>query len=269
MSKDLINTGVAGDVTTGDSLFVGGGKINSMFSEIYDAFAPKGANPQIIQATGYYQIPARTAFTFPVAPGSQQIVDTRNGSIVVKLPNGKIGDMVRLRDVYGSWANSPCTVRADGLEKIDGEFTDVVFSTAFIDLTFVCIDDRAGSVNWTYHAELLHTRNLPLIDKTFVFTPSTPVTYVLGPLDSFSAATLLISGLMQNGGIGITSSETHIAHDGTNLVYSESAVLSTGLSRVFDIDFSIQSGNVVMSLTTTINQVKVQVKSTNTTKILI
>ncbi|UOL48761.1 baseplate wedge tail fiber connector [Pseudomonas phage Astolliot] len=269
MSKDLINTGVAGDSTTGDSLFVGGGKINSMFQEVYDAFAPKNANPQIIQATGYYQTPARTAFTFPVPTGSQQNIDTRNGSIVVKLPNGKVGDMVRVRDVYGSWEHSPCTVRADGLEKIDGEFTDVVFSQAFTDLTFVCIDDTPGSVNWTYSAQLLSSRNLPLIDKTFVFTPTTPVTYVLGSVSSFTAATLMISGLMQLGGLGVTSSETHIAHDGTNLVYSESAVLSTGTSRVFDIDFSIQSGNVVMSLTTTIGQVKVQVKSTNTTRILI
>lgn len=269
MSKDLINTGIAGDSTTGDSLFVGGGKINSMFQEVYDAFAPKGANPQIIQATGYYQTPARTAFTFPVPAGSQQNIDTRNGSIVVKLPNGKVGDMVRIRDIYGSWANSPCTVRADGLEKIDGEFTDVVFPIAYSDITFVCIDDTAGSVNWTYSIQLLSSRNLLLIDKTFSITPSTPVTFILGATDTFTSANLMISGLMQLGGLGVTSSETHIAHDGTNLVYSESAVLSTGTTRVFDVDFSIQSGNVVMVLTTTVAQVKVHVKSTNSIKILI
>lgn len=269
MSKDLINTGVAGDATTGDNLFTGGNKINTMFQEIYDAFAQKGANPQIIHGTGYWQSPARTSFTFPVAPGSQFNVDTRNGSLVVKLPNGKIGEIVRFRDVYGSWASSPVTVRPDGLEKIDGGLGDLVFSVAFSELTFVCIDDTPGSVNWTYSLRLLNKRDLRLIDKTFVLTPATPVTYVIGSTDSFVSAKLLIAGLQQSGGTSVTSSEIHLAQDGTTHVYTESSVLGTGPTRVYDVDFSIQSGNVLMTLTTTLAQAKIQVRSTDFTKILI
>lgn len=269
MSKDLINTGVAGDATTGDNLFTGGNKINTMFQEIYDAFAQKGANPQIIHGTGYWQSPARTSFTFPVAPGSQFNVDTRNGSLVVKLPNGKIGEIVRFRDVYGSWASSPVTVRPDGLEKIDGGLGDLVFSVAFSEVTFVCIDDTPGSVNWTYSLRLLNKRDLRLIDKTFVLTPATPVTYVIGATDSFVSAKFLIAGLQQSGGTSVTSSEIHLAQDGTTHVYTESSVLGTGPARVYDIDFSIQSGNVLMTLTTTLAQAKIQVRSTDFTKILI
>lgn len=269
MSKDLINTGVAGDATTGDNLFTGGNKINSMFQEIYDAFAQKGANPQIIHGTGYWQSPSRTSFTFPVAPGSQFNVDTRNGSLVVKLPNGKIGEIVRFRDVYGSWASSPVTVKPDGLEKIDGGLGDLVFSVAFSELTFVCIDDTPGSVNWTYSLRLLNKRDLRLIDKTFVLTPATPVTYVIGATDSFVSAKFLIAGLQQSGGTSVTSSEIHLAQDGTTHVYTESSVLGTGPTRVYDVDFSIQSGNVLMTLTTTLAQAKIQVRSTDFTKILI
>lgn len=269
MSKDLINTGIAGDATTGDNLFTGGNKINSMFQEVYDAFAQKGANPQIIHGTGYWQSPSRTSFTFPITPGSQLNVDTRNGSIVVKLPNGKIGEIVRLRDIYGSWTSSPCSVRPDGLEKIDGGLGDLVFSNAFTELTFVCIDDTPGSVNWTYSLRLLNERELRLVDKIFVLTPATPATYVIGPTDSFVSAKFIIAGLQQSGGTSVTSSEIHLAQDGTTHVYTESSVLGTGSARVYDVDFSIQSGNVLMTLSTTLAQAKIQVRSTDFTKILI
>lgn len=269
MSKDLINTGVAGDATTGDNLFTGGNKINSMFQEIYDAFAQKNANPQIIHATGYWQSPSRTSYTFPIAPGSQLNVDTRNGSLVVKLPNGKIGEMVRIRDVYGSWANSPVTVRPDGLEKIDGLLGDLIFPIAFTELTFVCIDDTPGSINWTYSLRLLSERELRLIDKTFVLTPATPVTYVIGPTDAFVSAKFIIAGLQQSGGTSVTSSEIHLAQDGTTHVYTESSILSTGTIRVYDVDFSIQSGNVLITLSTTLAQAKIQIRATDFTKILI
>lgn len=269
MSKDLINTGVAGDATTGDNLFTGGNKINTMFQEIYDAFAQQGANPQIIHATGYWQSPSRTSFTFPITPGSQLNVDTRNGALVVKLPNGKIGESVKVRDIYGSWTNSPVTIRPDGLEKIDGAIGDLVFAIAFSEVTFVCIDDTPGSVNWTYSLRLLSERELRLVDKTFVLTPAVPVTYVIGPTTSFVSTKIIIAGLQQSGGTSVTSSEIHLAHDGTTHVYTESSVLSTGSTRVYDVDFSIQSGNVLMTLSTTLAQAKVQVRATDFTKILI
>lgn len=269
MSKDLINTGVAGDSTTGDNLFTGGNKINAMFHEIYEAFAKSNANPQTIHATGYYQTPNRTAYTFPVNPGSQLNVDTRNGAIVVKLPNGKVGEMVNIRDIYGSWVNSPVTVRPDGLEKIDGAIGDLTFGIAFLDVYFVCIDDTPGSVNWTYSLKLLTSRDLRLIDKTFILTAGTPQTYVIGPTSSFASAKLLMTGLQQSGGTSVTSSEIHLAHDGTTHVYTESAVLSTGANRVYDVDFSIQSGNVLMTVSTTLPQAKLVVRSTDFTKILI
>ncbi|MNC19473.1 Bacteriophage T4 gp9/10-like protein [compost metagenome] len=269
MSKDLINTGVAGDSTTGDNLFTGGNKVNQMFEEIYNAFGKQGANPQIIHASGYWQTPSRSSYTFPIAAGSQISADTRNGSLVVKLPNGKVGEMVRIRDIYGSWTNSPITVRPDGLEKIDGMLGDQVFGIAYTELTFVCIQDDVGSVNWTYSLRLMNERELRLIDNLFVLTPSTPVTYVIGPTDLFVAAKLLISGRQTSGGTSVTSSEIHLAHDGITNVYTESSVLGTGITRVYDVDFSIQSGNVLMTLSTTLAQAKVQVRSTDFTKFLI
>lgn len=267
MSKNLIDVGIAGDNTTGDTLFAGGTKINSMFSEVYDAFGKQGANPQDIHAAGYYQTPAAAYFSFPVKPGACLNVDTRNGSRTVKLPNGKIGEMVKLRDVYGSWANSPVTVSADGVEKIDGSVVPVVFGLNFLDITFVCIDDSPGSVNWTYHASKLDSRDIRVIDRIFILTPSTPVTYTIASVDQFTSLKLLVTGLQQSGGTAVTSSEIHLAQDGTTHVYTESAVLSTGSSRVYDIDFSLQSGNVLMTLSTTLTQAKVHVRSTDFTKI--
>lgn len=269
MSKDLINTGVAGDATTGDNLFTGGNKANSMFEEIYNAFGKQNANPQIIHASGYWQSPSRSSFTFPIVSGSQLNADTRNGSLVVKLPNGKLGESVRFRDIYGSWTNSPVTVRPDGLEKIDGALGDIVFGIAFSELTFVCIDDTPGSVNWTYSLRLLNEREIRLIDKTFILTSATPVTYVIGPTTSFVGAKILISGLQMDDGTSVTSSEIHLAHDGTTHVYTESSVLGTGTTRVYDVDFSIQSGNVLMMISTTLAHVKVQARSIDFTRILI
>lgn len=269
MSKDLILTGVAGDNTSGDNLFTGGNKINKMFSEIYDAFGKQGANPQDIHASGYYQTPTRNMYTFPVKPGSMLNVDTRNGVVTVKLPNGKLGEMVKLRDAFGSWKNSPVTVQADGVEKIDGSLTPVVFGSAFTEAVFVCIDDTPGSVNWTYSYKSLSDRDFRLIDQTFIVTPSAPITFSIGSVNAFTSAKLLVTGLQQNGGPSVTSSEIHLAHDGTTHVYNESSVLGTGTGRVYDIDFSIQSGNVLMSLTTTLPQVKVMVRATDYTRILI
>lgn len=267
MSKDLINTGIAGDATTGDNLFTGGNKVNAMFEELYAAFAKQGANPQNIHATGYYQTPARSFYTFPVTPGSQLNVDTRNGALTVKLPNGKSGEMVRIRDIFGSWGTSPVTIQADGVEKIDGSIATVLLNIPFIEVTFLCIDDTPGSVNWTYSIKSLMDRDLRLVDKTFIVTPSTPVSYVIGSVDAFTSLKLLVTGLQQSGGVSATSSEIHLAHDGTTHVYTESSVLGTGPSRVYDIDFSIQSGDVVMSLTTTLPQAKVVVRSTDYTRI--
>ena len=80
---------------------------------------------------------------------------------------------------------------------------------------------------------------------------------------------MLIAGLQQSGGTSVTSSEIHLAQDGTTHVYTESSILGTGTSRVYDVDFSIQSGNVLMTLSTTLAQAKIQVRSTDFTKILI
>lgn len=267
MSKDLIITGVAGDSTTGDNLFTGGNKINAMFSELYNAFAKQGANPQNIHATGYYQTPARAYYTFPIEAGAQLNVDTRNGALTVKLPNGKIGEMVKLRDIYGNWATSPVTVQADGLEKIDGSVAGVTFNVAFVEVIFRCISDTQGNVNWTYSLKSIMDRDLRLVDKTFIVTPGAPVNYTLGTTAAFTSAKLLVTGLQQVGGTAATSSEIHIVHDGTTHVYTESSVLGTGSSRVYDIDFSIQSGSVVMTLTTTLTQAKVMVRSTDYTRI--
>lgn len=275
MSKDLINTGVAGDSSTGDNLFTGGTKINAMFQEVYNAFGKVGANPQIIHATGYWQTPTRSSYTFPVAIGSQLNVDTRNGSLVVKLPNGKLGEMVKLRDVYGTWVDSPCIVRADGLEQIDHQLGDLVFDDAFSELTFVCTNDTPGFVNWTYSERFLNSRESPITpgneftDKVFELSSSSPVSFSLGTLSSFVSIKLTMAGLQLSGGTSATASDIHLAHDGTTHVYTESSVLNTGSARVYDVDFSVQSGNVLMSVSTTLPSVKVHIHSTAITKILI
>lgn len=275
MSKDLIKTGAAGDPTSGDSLFVGGNKINGMFQELYDAFGRRGANPQIIHATGYWQTPTRSSYTFPVAIGSQLNVDTRNGSLVVKLPNGKLGEMVRLRDAFGTWGSSPCVVRADGLEQIDSRLGDIVVDDPFSELTFVCVSDTPGSVNWTYSQTYLNDKGVPsqgqvkLIDRVFEITPTNPVTYALGSLSNFVSLKLMISGIQTEGGSLVTASEIHLAHDGVTNVYTESSVLNTGDTRVYAVNFNVQSGIVVMSLSTTLTKVKVHVLATDLIKILI
>lgn len=269
MSKDLINTGVAGDSTTGDNLFTGGNKINVMFDELYSAFSKQGANPQIIHATGYYQTPAQSYYTFPINAGAQLNVDTRNGALDVKLPNGKAGEMVKIRDVFGSWGTSPVTVHADGLEEIDGGIGTITFDIPFIEVVFLCIDDTPGSVNWTYSLKSISDRDLRLVDEIFIVTPSSPVSFVIGPVTAFTSVKMLVTGLQQSGGVAATSSEIHLVQDGTTHVYTESSVLGTSASRVYDIDFSIQSGTVVMALTTTLAQAKVAVRSTDFTRIVL
>jgi hypothetical protein len=269
MSKNLLITGVAGDNTTGDTLYNGATKLNAMLSEIYDAFGLQGSNPQDIHATGYYQTPARAYYTYPVEAGSMLNVDTRNGVLTVKLPNGKIGEMVKLRDPFGSWATNPISVKADGIEEIDSLLTPVVLNINFIEVTFVCINDTPGQVNWTYTLKSLMDRDVRLVDSVFVLTPSNPVTYTIGSTASFTSAQLFITGLQRTGGTAVTSSEIHLAHDGTTHVYNESSVLSTGTTRVYDIDFSIQSGSVIMTITTTLPQVKVAVRSTDFTRIVL
>lgn len=274
MSKNLINTGVVGDSSTGDSLFNGGVKINTMFEEIYDAFGLNGANPQNIHATGYFQTPPRTYYTFPIQPGAQLNVDTRNGDLTVKLPNGKIGEMVRIRDVYGSWLNSPVTVQPDGLESINGAIGGLVLNVALTDVLFVCINDTPGSVNWTYSISSISSKDIVksasgIIDRDFSLSLTTPITHLVCPLSVITTVKLLVSGLQTSGGVSATSSEIHLVTDGVTHSYNEFSVLNTGTDRVYDIDFSVVSGNLMMSITTLLASAKVHVQATDYTKILI
>lgn len=117
MAKVLIDLGTPGFPNTGDSLPVGGEKLNNHINDVYDAFSRKGAAPedQILQATGVYQYVGYDntildensgRFVYQSKVGEMLSIDME-GAVEIKLPDSAwVGSHVKIFRAVMSGPNS-------------------------------------------------------------------------------------------------------------------------------------------------------------------
>lgn len=148
MSKQTINLGSVVDDYTGDYLRQGGQKINANFDEIYDELG----DTSILFPAGAWKSWATTGsspdFLEP-AFGSQYDIDTTLGAAEIRLPaatSADEGKVIKIRDIYGTWATNSVSVVPEGTSTIDGDASTEIFDITYSEVTFVY---TAGD-DWKY-----------------------------------------------------------------------------------------------------------------------
>lgn len=139
MSKQTINLGSVVDDYTGDYLRQGGQKINANFDEIYSelgdtsilfpagawkSFATSGSSPDYLEP----------------AFGSQYDIDTTLGPAEIRLPAATAADegkVIKIRDIYGTWAANNVLVVPEGTSSINGDTSTESFDITYTEATFV------------------------------------------------------------------------------------------------------------------------------------
>ena len=179
-TKQLINTGVAGDESTGDTLYDGGTLLNTDIDNLYNAFGDyrlfydmpsKGEDTMILHPTGYYQKHSRayyggatTPSGNPVDIGSQHDVSVVRGGagpLIITLPPGSQheGEMIEFINVDNSITpdlNRQLTIRTSGSgDSITDKGSQLILTRGRFKLTMFVESGSTSGSKWNYRLENL------------------------------------------------------------------------------------------------------------------
>lgn len=124
--KQIIQIGNSVDDGKGDYLRNGGKKVNANFNEIYDKL---GDNNTVFPAGSWKTWNANSG-NLSIQWGDSYGVDTTTSTCQVILPKGTAADygkVIRLRDVWNSWALRNVTLVSAKGDTIKGKTSDVLF----------------------------------------------------------------------------------------------------------------------------------------------
>lgn len=171
--KILINTGVEGDESTGDTLYDGGTSLNTNLDSLYNVFGDfrlfandSSAGVAILHPSGYYQKHTRSYYQTtgrPVQIGSLHDVSvTRDGpgDLTVELPIGlnSEGESIEFVNIDGSVDSGNGTnfiIKATGADSITGLAQELLITKPNQKVVmWVSRASPAGSV-WSYKIESL------------------------------------------------------------------------------------------------------------------
>ncbi|MGL6228670.1 MAG: baseplate wedge tail fiber connector [Culicoidibacterales bacterium] len=200
-AKQLIDVGVAGDESTGDTLYDGGTLLNHDLDNVYNAFGDyrlfynvdtKGEGTMILHPTGYYQKHTRayyggatTPSGNPVDIGSMHDVSvTRDGAgpLLITLPPGSQheGEMIEFINVDNSISQDPnrrLTIRTSGSgDTIGDKGSQLVLTRGRFKLTMYVETGSTSGSKWNYRIENLagdNTSNSQSIMMQAITTGST------------------------------------------------------------------------------------------------
>ncbi|QBX32838.1 hypothetical protein Asfd1_212 [Aeromonas phage Asfd_1] len=140
---ELIKIGQVVDDGQGDYLRKGGEKVNKNFTELYTQLGD-GDRPFSAGAWKTWDVGILTPKF-----GESWAVDTSAGAISVNLPKGRPSDYskaIKLRDVWGTWANMPVTIKAASGDTLKGSPTSKLLDKNLMDVELVyCAPGR-----WEY-----------------------------------------------------------------------------------------------------------------------
>ena len=149
MSKEDINVGNVVDDGTGDYLRRGGLKINNNFNEIYNNLGD-GNIPYAAGAWKNYEGTAVLLLGF----GQAYTINTTAHEVSVTLPEGTFADygkVIKLRDVFGTWANNAVLVYPSGTDTIKNEIGVTRLTKNNLDAEMV----YCSPGNWEYASNKL------------------------------------------------------------------------------------------------------------------
>lgn len=272
--KSEIDIGEIGNASTGDILYDGGKKINDNFDAIYNLFGDQrfyDKNTQVgnqtIHATGYYQKVNQYDLRLPLAMGTLWDVDTTTGAANPILAQGKPGECIRFINSNGSCSvNSPIEINPTAGSFIGVQGALVITQPNCL-VECWCVSNENNVAIWNYSISSMFGSKETPIEVTKTVPISGGVKLPIAHSSEYNAIKLLVTAQSADG-TKIRQSETNLLVDNLrkNIHDTEFAVMRVGNSGenddIVDIKYDIGTdGKVVMSVTTTYQNMRISVKS--------
>ena len=242
MAKQLLNIGSSANDGTGDTIRVGGDKINDNFNEIY---------------SGTYRWLTNTSAYTAVAC-DKLLFDVSSAAITITLPSSaNAGEEVTIIDAKGNAATNNITIARNGL-KIKGTTSNVVLSTNYAVRSYVYESATAG---WVDNNDAGVSAALNDITNVTITSNSA------GELLKWNGSAWINNTLVEAGVAALTGStnntvvtvtgahliqgEGNLTFDGSTLAVTGAATISTtlGVTGVTtlseDVTFTGAANNVV------------------------
>ncbi|MBF84633.1 MAG: baseplate wedge tail fiber connector [Acidobacteria bacterium] len=274
IKKQRIDTGQAGDASTGDNLYEGGTKLNQNLDALYNTFGDirlfdeqeYGVGLQKLHATSYYQkYPIEYYTSGPVEIGTMHDIDTTDNPLTATLPNGKQGEMVVFRDSIGSWDINPLIVAPQQGESINGSSNAVEFENIYSKVIFTCVNDEVGSVEWTYKIEPISGDYSVPVNSTIEVTNVISQTMNLFNKDLYNGVKLMIYSSDLDGN-NKSISELLMLVDDDGIITDEYSIIEKG-NRPYSVEWTLSGNNVIANIFTTLSRITFTVKVIETIKV--
>ncbi|UYD59699.1 baseplate protein [Aeromonas phage avDM5] len=277
-TKKRVDVGVIGNPSTGDILYDGGVKLNTVIDALYNTFgdyrlyssASEGADSQILHATGFYQKLSRQYYAGnPVDIGSMHDADTTSGALTMTLPNAKLGEGCVFINSNGSISPSnPLIIRPQSGETILGTSGNLTITSPYSRIIVWCTKADGNQKYWEYGITPLFGDSMMPVEKTILAT-ATPTNIRIAGKNEYVAIKLLVAA-KNNAGTAFKTAETFIAIDTikNEVINTEYAVLKNTDSELYDIRFFIGAGdNVYAEVKSLSGQLRFSIKAIDTVKI--
>lgn len=282
-TKKRVDTGDTTNPDSGDTIHVGGNKINVVIDNLYNAFADyryfiatgdnKGVNEMIIHATGYYQKMTNQYYASNIIDmGSLHDIDTTSGPVRVRLPGTpttrKRGECVKFVNSTGSVSfNNPLIIETTGGDRIE-EQSSLTITEPFTEITLWCVNDGAATGKWMFRSQSMFGQNAAPPMQTKTISGTNEVTIPLFDVNSYNSAKLMFLA------VDTTLNSKHREISETLLLVKDGEVFSTEYGRIKDENFTIYSvrygvvaGQVVMIVKGVDTQsAKITIKTVETMK---
>lgn len=274
--KILIDTGIVGNASTGDIIYDGGEKINSVISDLYDVFGDRrllksndGQKTMILHGTGYYQKLERPDYISEIEIGSMHDISTIDGPLTIRLPtNAKQGERIRISNSDGSWKNFALSVDAQVGGNIDGKQVQI-YRQEKCEIQFICVADTQLNVRfWKALITPLYGDYFVPVNKTVTLGPKQSSTIDLYKMDEYTGLKLMVVGeeiINTNEQTFKQMMEILLLNDKEQVLSTEYGVLFTSPEKLFTVEFSMSTNkqSVVAKVTSTQldKQIKVKLKS--------
>jgi len=254
-TKKRIDVGQIGNPSTGDILYDGGVKLNTVIDSLYNTFgddrlytsASLGADVQFLHATGYYQKKTRSDYAAgPIDMGSCHDIDTTAGTITVTLPNAKQGEGCYFINSNGSVSPSnPLIIRPQAGETILGVSSDLIVTSPNVRVIVWCTKIDGARKYWDYGLSPMFGDTTLPVEKTINIT-TVPTNVKICGKNEYAGVKMMIACRTPDG-TAFKTAEVLLSVDSiSNKVYStEYAVIKNTSSEIYEVRYFIGAGDLV------------------------
>lgn len=260
--KLRIDTGETDKPDSGDTIHVGGEKINSNIDNLYNAFADYryfiaangnlGVGNMIIHATGYYQKMTNQYYSSNIIDiGSMHDVDTTAGPVRIRLPSTpntrKRGECIKIVNSSGSVSfQNPIIIETTGSDTIE-EQSSLTITEPFTEITLWVTNESVATGQWRFETRSMFGQNAAPYMKTTTVSGKDDITIPLFDVNSYDGAKLMF--LI----VDTTLNSKHREISESLVLVKSGEVFSTEYARikdekftVADVRYSIVGSQVVM-----------------------